>query len=59
MPVLHIRLTLFPRPPIIGSVYTHEIWVVTTLEVRREEPGTGGAERVRRVGPIVPVAICW
>jgi hypothetical protein len=51
-------LTLFPQPPIIGTVYTHEIWVVTTLEVRREEPGIGDAECVRREGPISPVAIC-
>jgi hypothetical protein len=51
-------LTLFPRPPIITTVYTHEIWVITTLEVRREEPGTGDAERVRRGGPIGPVEIC-
>jgi hypothetical protein len=37
-------LTLFSWPPIIAIVYTHEIWVVTTLEVRREEPGTGDAK---------------
>jgi len=34
-------------------VHTHEIWVVPTLEVRREEPGGGRAFAKALIGPAV------
>src|SRR5271165_704172 len=35
------------------------MWVITTLEVRREEPGKSRALRTRCGGPIGPVAILF